>query len=128
MALNTNSYVFITPLTLSPTVTSNRPCDCPFCVSHYSLPANHSALSEPISPVPSAKYFGSYLTPIVSSIPDVLFRCSQAPTVFEQFEPFFRNVFVSNCFSKKKLQYIFNSLSNSSSWFRIPSFLTGANH
>ena len=48
-----------------------------------------------MTPLPSAKYLGSYITPTTSSVPDVIFRCSQASTAFKQLEPFLRHPLIS---------------------------------
>lgn len=48
-----------------------------------------------------SNYLGSFITPTSSSIPDVLYRCSQASTAYKQPEPFFRHSRIS---PKKKLQ------------------------
>ena len=89
------------PISLSNSVTIDQPCSCPFCSTAYDLEPNYDSLATPLSPLTSAKYLGSYLTPPASSIPDVLHRCSQASTAFKQLDPFFRHPLIS---PRKKLQ------------------------
>lgn len=67
----------------------------------YNFQPDPSVLAPPLIPSSSAKYLGCVITPTSSSIPDALYRCSQASTAFKQLEPFFRHSLIS---PKKKLQ------------------------
>ena len=48
-----------------------------------------------LSPLFSAKYLGSFITPTSSPTPDILFRCCQASTAFKQLEPYLRHPLTS---------------------------------
>lgn len=77
------------------------PGSCPLCAPYYALLVNEQALAPPLIPLKSATYLGSFIAPTSSSIPDVLFRCSQASTAFKQVKPFFSHFLIS---PKKKPQ------------------------
>ena len=85
----------ILPVSLSSIVTPTQACTCEFCAQAIGHPVNYEALHPPLTPLPSAKYLGSHITPTSSSVPDVIFRCSHASTAFKQLEPFLRHPLIS---------------------------------
>ena len=57
------------------------PCrrfSCPYCAPFFFTAPDISSLDVPLTPITSAKYLGSFITPTSPSTPDVNFRCSQA--------------------------------------------------
>ena len=83
------------PVSLSAIVTPLQACTCEHCAQAIGHQVDYDALHPPFTPLPSAKYLGSYLTPTSSSVPDIIFRCSQASTAFRQLEPFLRHPLIS---------------------------------
>ena len=89
------------PISLSTTVTSDQPCQCPHCSPFLGTDLSYHSLDEPLTPLTSAKYLGSFITPTSSSNPDIQYRCSQASQAFKCLDPFFRHTLIS---PKRKLQ------------------------
>ena len=83
------------PVSLSACISPLQACTCEHCAPAIGQPVNYEALLPPLTPLPSAKYLGSYITPTSSPTPDIIFRCSQASTAFKQLEPFLRHPLVS---------------------------------
>jgi hypothetical protein len=58
----------------------------PFVTAPFVLPFSSQLQIPPLPSLPSAKYFGSFITPTFS-VPDVNYRCSQASS-FKTLDPF----------------------------------------
>ena len=81
---------------------SFAPCRCflpmqlPLLRSFLSYHSWSGSPDTPLTPLTSAKYLGSYITPTSSSVPDVNFRCSQASSAFKlSIHYFFRRPLLS---------------------------------
>ena len=79
------------PVFLSLHADSYRTCKCPQCAPSFQVSPCEDSLDTPLEPLQSAKYLGSFITHISSSVPDVNFRCSQASSAFKSLDPYFRH-------------------------------------
>ena len=95
LALNGSKCQLLTihaslPAFLSTMANAYATCDCPHCTPFFGVPSQESSPGPPLTPLPSAKYLGSfYITPTSSSNPGVNFCCSQAS--FNKLDPFSRH-------------------------------------
>ena len=103
---------------------SRSTCYCPYCAPFFHVSPREGSLDTPLVPLQSAKYLGSFITPTSSSVPDVNFRCSQAP-LSRHWIHFF-DILLSP--KENKLRVYTNSSGHSPPWIGISNLLSRSNY